>query len=362
MKLKERPEDFIVEEIPDFEKIKEKNENKNYIYFWLTKRNYNQLRAIKQIARYFRISKRRIHFAGTKDKHAVTSQVISIRYDSLEEAKSIASKINNNAKDITLELIGKFKGRINLGDIKGNKFKIIVRELSKKEIENGKKRISKIKKYGVKNYFDTQRFGYAENTHLIGKLLLKNHIKEALYLIFTSLPKNPSEDLKEFVKNFPEEFYKEELKRILKKLPKSLKEFQPVIEHLIRYPNDYIGALRKIHKKLRTLYINAYQSYIFNKTLDKINEPIEIPIIGYETEIENFKYKDIIKEILEEEDINKEEFKLPYMPELATKGNYRKSIIIPEDLNIKYDNKAAEVTFKLPPGSYATIIIKNLFL
>ena len=73
--IKQKPEDFLVKEIPDYEL----DENGIYAYFWLTKKNFTTVDAIRTIANKLDIMMKRIGFAGSKDKIALTKQVISIR-------------------------------------------------------------------------------------------------------------------------------------------------------------------------------------------------------------------------------------------------------------------------------------------
>ena len=95
-KIKQKPEDFIVEEITG---IKPK-ESGRYIYYKLKKTNYTVLRALEHIAARLNIPLKKIGFAGTKDKAAVTTQYIS--FDSVKK-----ERIDNiELKDIKLEFFG----------------------------------------------------------------------------------------------------------------------------------------------------------------------------------------------------------------------------------------------------------------
>ncbi len=210
MKLKQTSEDFIVDEIYDIEKFKEKNEEKklDYYYFKLTKKDYNQLRALALVAESFNTSSKLIHMAGTKDKTGITSQLISVYGIKEENFEKNLEHFNATFKDLNLEFIGKFKGRLNLGDNNGNRFSIIVRDLTKEDILILRKNFEEIKIKGVLNYFDEQRFGYAGNSHIIGKYILKKNIEKAVYEILTSLPENPTENLKVYVEFLKENFEK----------------------------------------------------------------------------------------------------------------------------------------------------------
>jgi TruD family tRNA pseudouridine synthase len=72
--LKQLPEDFVVIEIPS---AKTEKQGK-YLYFWMKKKGRNTLDVVKELARRLRIREKDIGFAGSKDKQAVTEQMISI--------------------------------------------------------------------------------------------------------------------------------------------------------------------------------------------------------------------------------------------------------------------------------------------
>ncbi|MBT4114645.1 tRNA pseudouridine(13) synthase TruD, partial [Candidatus Woesearchaeota archaeon] len=126
MKIKQSPQDFIVDEVS----IVKPKKTGEYAYFLLKKENWTTQRAIQQVARKLRVSAKRIGFAGNKDRHAITTQVCSAWETSAERIEWVI------LKDIKLKVLGRGDERINLGDLKGNKFKIIVREVSKKELAN----------------------------------------------------------------------------------------------------------------------------------------------------------------------------------------------------------------------------------
>ena len=74
-KIKQMPEDFIVNEIfkPELQA------NGDYIYIKLTKKNYNTIDALKSIGKTINLPLKNLGFAGAKDRTAVTSQIISIK-------------------------------------------------------------------------------------------------------------------------------------------------------------------------------------------------------------------------------------------------------------------------------------------
>lgn len=320
-KIKQIPEDFIVDEIPN---IKASNKG-NYACFLLEKRNYTTMRVVEKVAEFLRTPLKNIGFAGNKDKNAITTQLISIKNIKKDRLKDFKQK------DVSLKFRGYSNKPISLGDLEGNKFKITMRNLTEKDIK--KKKILKIP-----NYFGEQRF--SRNNKDVGKEIIKKNFKKALELI---------------IKNEKDE----KLKEYLKKNPK-----------------NFVGALRLIPKKILMLYVHSYQSFIWNKAVEKFLKNknikkiknIKIPIAGFGTEFKNKEIEKIIKNILKKEKISLRDFIINQIPEISSEGNERNLFVEIKDLKFKIENdelnkgkKKCVVDFSLPKGSYATIVIKYLF-
>jgi len=331
-KLKQQPSDFIVKEISN---LKIKNSGR-YIYFLLHKTNRNTLDVVKELAKRLRLKEKQIGFAGTKDKQAVTEQVISVLGVSQEKVLSV--KIEN----VELSFLGHNDKPISLGDLDGNEFEIIIRDLDKYTIK---------KSTFLENYFDEQRF--SKNNKRIGKHLLKKEFKEAIKLIAD----------------------------------------QKLNNYLLKYNHDFIGALRLLPSRLLRLYLNAYQSYLWNETLaeflkdngtiereveyslgklvfvkDEIKN-LQIPLIGYDEDlIIDQKMKSIISKIMEKEKISHADFIIRQIPELSLEGEFRSAFIEIKDLKVGKEekdelNKGKKklfISFSLGKGSYATMVVKKI--
>jgi len=315
--IKERPEDFLVEEVPSL-KIKEKGD---YSYFLLRKIGWETKRAVKEICNRLGIKEDRINISGIKDKKAITEQYISIYKINRENVENI------KIRDVEIKFIGYGTERLRLGNIKENRFKIVVRNLDRKiKIKNS---------FSVENYFDDQRF--RENNKILGRLLIKRNFKEFC--------------------------------RIL-----SLEG------------TNFINSVRKIEKWRLIFYISSYQSYLFNEYLseyiknktkdyflvdynegrfvfsDKRFKNFKIPILSFDSKIDK-----IYRKILEKENIKLDDFLIREMPELINEGNFRDAF-----LNVEIKSKYSEdelhegkykclLEFSLKPGSYATTIVKKIF-
>jgi tRNA pseudouridine13 synthase len=176
--IKQVPEDFVVREIFEKQPRREgwKSEDEAYVWFNLTKRNYDLFRCLKTLSRRLGVSPKRFGYAGTKDKRAVTTQKISVWNVPVERLKAV------RLKDIELSNFEEAKERINLGDLKANEFEITVRNIEANEKERIERNLESIKKNGFINFFGEQRFGNRGNTHLVGREILRNNLKEAVWL------------------------------------------------------------------------------------------------------------------------------------------------------------------------------------
>lgn len=371
-RIKQIPEDFIVEEITPDGKILEignkgienKNqEEKEYVHFTLQKYNWDTMKAIKEISRRLGISHKRFGFAGTKDKRALTTQRVSLWNKKIEDLERV------RIKDIKLKDFRYEDERINLGDLLGNRFTVVIRNLEYDE-EIIRERISSLMnelKGQIPSFFGVQRFGTVRPiTHLVGKEILKKNFKGAVMIYLSMEFEGEDEEVKEVRKTLRETG---DFRETLKNFPKHLGYENAMLNFLVkeRKKENFIGALRKLPKKLRQMFIHAYQAYIFNKSLSEyIKRGIvveRLPLVGYKTEID-----EITSRILNEEGISQEDFRVDSMPELSSKGEYRNCFAIVENLeiiNIRDDElnegkKRLTIRFSLGKGNYATVFLREV--
>jgi|APFre7841882654_1041346.scaffolds.fasta_scaffold21955_3 tRNA pseudouridine13 synthase len=311
-KIKQLPEDFVVKELSELQF----DESGRYSYYLLKKRDYSTLKAVEVVAEKLGVSRKLINFAGTKDRKAVTEQFVSV-----QGGKPAGFVLG----DIELKYLGRGAERLNLGSLSGNHFEITVRNL-----ENAKIRAMKTDLQNVPNYFGEQRFGARENNEVVGKLIVKKQFRQACLLI-------------------PETH-----------------------GWLNRKPNDFIGALRSIDRAILRMYVHAYQSYLWNKMagmLVKKGQSIKVPILGFETEIEDAELKLIVDQILREENLSLREFVIREIPELSSGGGERELFVDVQDFKagkpeadeLNEGKKKVLLSFSLPKGSYATVVVKWLF-
>ena len=382
MIYKHLPKDFEVNELYNLEEIIKEDEGhgKIYYYFILEKTNYTQLKALEKVANIFKVRRDDIHFAGTKDRVGITRQLISVKGIKKHTFENNIKFFNQRlGPDLKLTFIDRFNSRISLGDNMGNKFIITLRDLDEEEINIIKQTIPIIEKEGVLNYFDEQRFGYAGNSHIIGKYVLQNNLELAVKEILTSLPPNPREDFLNFSDKIKENW--EEIKNqnqklistIIKSAPKFYKNECRMLRHLHDHKNDFPGSFRIIHKKLRTLYVNAYQSYLFNNVLNNFQStnsqdfPDSLELMHESLDLST-SYGKTYAQLIEKDSLSQDSFTLQSSPELLQEKTSRKVKIYPRNIKIHAKSKDDEfegkkkliLSFELEKGAYATNVIKQL--
>lgn len=363
-RIRQRAEDFIVEEIP----IKKSNESDEHTIFWMEKLNWDTNQALRAIAKKLHVSVKRFGIAGTKDKRALTKQRVSVWKILPEELEKISIR--------DIKIYGLERGdRISLGYMKGNKFNVIIRDisLSKDGIE---KRVNSLFKELKKmpNQFGPQRFGEVrELTHLVGKEILKGNFEGATKLYLCKIFENESEDAKKAREFLSENWNKDGFKKALGIFPIRLRYERSMLDYLSKYPNDYAGCIRRLPKRLRKMFLNAYQAVIWNEVAEKLFEVrvknVKIPLVGFNTFLnpKNSIHKEIA-EILKKDGISLEDFVVKSMPELKCYGSERDIFIEPKDMKIirifedelNQGKLAVEISFTLPSGSYATVFLKEI--
>ncbi|MCX6804065.1 MAG: tRNA pseudouridine(13) synthase TruD [Candidatus Diapherotrites archaeon] len=400
-RVKQRYSDFIVEEVLEDgsvcrverynKKYEERTEreplivperkNEEHLILNMEKINSDTASAIALITRGINVSKKRIGYAGLKDKRAITCQRISIY---MPDA-GLVEKFG--VRGIELRNARWSEKRVELGDLSGNQFAITIRNISENEEEIRKiiDSFTKQLEKGIPNFFGNQRFGGKRMiTHKVGKLLLKGKFEEAVKLYLTDTYEEEKEDVKNARINLAKSW---DYKKALKEFPPlDTRSERAMLNHLVVKPNDYSGAFQTLPKKIRYLFSHAVQSDLFNKilserikllgerALDQIDGDILIegvPTIilpGYESNYASQKAGEIEQKVLEAEGINFGDFKTGQMSELSSKGERKQMVLYLKDfklIGIEKDEfnegkNAAIISFTLSKGNYATTVLREL--
>jgi tRNA pseudouridine13 synthase len=249
----------------------EKTNKRRPRYFFVTfvccKENAAVNETIARIARKMNIEKKKIGFAGTKDKRAITTQVMSIKGLSVAQVQNLA----NVSEFIKCGHFSLSTQGVNLGDLKGNHFTLVLRDAKipgcstvdqmREELGNKMKALNE---HGFINYFGLQRFGTTSTgTHTIGRAILRKEWDKVINLILS-----PAEGDVEGIKAIKKEFLKtRNAKKAFEKIPYSYQAERTLYKAIRNDPSSLDNPkelFRNIDLRQRKLYVHAYQSYLWN--------------------------------------------------------------------------------------------------
>ncbi len=396
-RVKERVEDFYVEEVADV-RI---DGDGNFTIIRVKKVNWDTLNFVRRLADVLRISQKRIHYAGTKDKRGVTVQYFAIsnlKDDQIERLKGL------RIKDAEVEVLGRSRKDIRLGDLIGNKFRVVIRGAEDGDVVESI--FKELCEKGTPNFFGLQRFGSIRFiTHEVGLLILKRDYESA----FWTYVAKPFEGEREDVRRIREELWEtRDAKMGLRELPSYLR-YERLLLQKLREGKSEREALLSLPENLKTMFVHAYQSYVFNRVLsarieefgslkfvekgdwvdfveenrfysfsedyvrvgdhnisrvrfliDKRIAALSIPLPGYETELGDDWTSERIRKFLEEDGVSLEDFRHEYR-EFSSKGGFRPADIIIERTGFKWKRLEDGISFEffLPKGCYATVLLRE---
>lgn len=224
----------------------------NYVNFILYKENIDTMEAINHIGKFLRIPPKCLQYAGVKDKRAKTAQQISIKF---RDPQRIAKFARQGM------LLGNFSFRnetLKLGDLAGNRFRIVLRNLSVEKREGIEKRVIEFAKGGFINYFGLQRFGTTEvSTCEVGKALLKSDWSSVVDLIMKQR-KGDHPAVAECRKIWSETRNAEKALRPLGHRFSSVEMF--LLKGLAKNEGkDLFGSIQSVPRNMRTMYAHSYQ-------------------------------------------------------------------------------------------------------
>lgn len=383
MKIKVKPEDFVVEELIDVPFTKDGP----YTVLKLTKWAWNTLDVIDFISRKLRVSAKLFSRAGLKDRYAQTTQYLSFKGKFQHTIKE---------KNFTVTPVATSTQPVSFRSMKGNRFSITLRNLTRTDINRIKKNYQEIIHYGIPNYFDEQRFGSAKHGQgFFAKRLMLGHYRGALQLILATPFKDDLQKEKQF-KKFCREHWGE-WTDCLHRAPPS---YRRMVRVLAQNRRDLKGAIKTINREMLNLHILAYQSFIFNESLKKyvadcgintvtMRYPLgsfifyrklvdvatrrqcTIPMVSEKASLRG-EVGSIMKSVLNEEGVTIRDFSLRAMRfrGVRFKPFKRNAIIFPQGFTygktindeLYAKKRKMKIAFTLPPGSYATLLIKRLTL
>ncbi len=154
-RIRSRNEDFQVDEIQQFTP----SGSGEHVWLKIKKTGENTDWVAKSLAQIAEVPRRDVSFAGMKDRNAITTQWFSVQMPGREAPNWQEALNNKNQESIQIIEEHRHDRKLKRGALKGNQFKLTLREFSGTEDELAKA-IQRIKDNGVPNYYGAQRFGH----------------------------------------------------------------------------------------------------------------------------------------------------------------------------------------------------------
>lgn len=389
MKIKQDPADFQVVELTSVVPS-----TGPFTLYRLEKTSWTTHDALDRICRAWHLPEQRVSFGGLKDRHAHTSQHVTIEQ---------GPERNFAMPGISFRFLGRIPDPFTSSSIESNRFQIVVRDLSAEEASQAIEHIEQVRRDGLANYFDDQRFGSVETGgEFMARRLVLGDWEGGLKLALTA----PYEHDRAAAK---------QEKAILTKHWGNWAECSPklargptrrIIEHLAAQPGDFRGAIARIRADLAGLYLAAYQSHLWNRLLARWLErnlppanrlvirlklddapmphdlsdeqrerlcnlclPLPSARLKYDEAIAGTPadWPDLMRQTLAREGFELEKMKLQGLRKPFFSRGERAILCLPQNLSAKTEadtrnagRNAVTLRFDLPRGSYATLLIKRV--
>ena len=253
--VRHRPEDFFVQELPLYEPTGEGE----HIFFEVQKVGLTTREAIRRIAEALGLEPRDVGYAGLKDRHAVTRQLLSVPgKNGVNEEKVMRMA----AEDIFPQWAARHSNKLKLGHLSGNRFAVKIREVNPADVVKLRPVLDQLVKTGLPNYYGEQRFGQEADrpTDALGFALVRGDGKAFLDLFLGG------GDDREDVLAARKLYDSGDLRAALEAWPRNLSTEKRALEVLERTGN-IDKAVRTVDKKMRQFYKSAAQSAAFNQVL-----------------------------------------------------------------------------------------------
>ncbi|PID38669.1 MAG: tRNA pseudouridine synthase D [Proteobacteria bacterium] len=145
------PQDFIVEELPAYTP----QGSGEHVYVWIEKRQLTTPQAIARLARYAGVASRDVGSAGLKDRHAITRQWLSFAGP---KADGLRRYDDEDGRLQVLE-VTRHGNKLRTGHLRGNRFIIRLRDVVPDARAKALPILGRLEERGLPNYYGAQRFG-----------------------------------------------------------------------------------------------------------------------------------------------------------------------------------------------------------
>ena len=387
--IKQRVEDFFVQELPLYEPSGEGE----HVYCEIEKVGLTTFDAVNRIAAALGVSSRDVGFAGLKDARAVTRQVLSVWGTSEDAVMGL------QLPGIAVRWAARHGNKLRLGHLAANRFAVKIRDVTPTDVVKLKEPLDLIRRRGMPNYFGEQRFGRRGDNDQLGAALVRDDNIGVLSLLLGR--PDPAIDEPDTVKARAA-FDRRDNEAAMRAWPRRAGLERRILARLMKTGRPG-AAVRAIDEKLRRLWVSALQSRVFNEvvsrrvagdTLDRLMdgdlawkhdsggvfrvedgratqeqprcEAFEVspsgPLIGYRMTAPSGEPLRVEQEAFAAAGLEAADFRSRAIGRV--KGARRPLRVRPEDLDLSagVDDHGGYITvaFTLPAGSFATVLLHEL--
>ncbi|MCY2960367.1 MAG: tRNA pseudouridine(13) synthase TruD [Planctomycetota bacterium] len=381
MRIKSKPQDFRVYELLVDGYVGDKGK---YRVYRVTKKKLTSLEAASELALATGVRSSDIGMAGMKDRQGVTTQFMSVRG---------GKPVRFQSPSLKVEMAGFAMHALSSRDSIGNGFEIALRGVEPAERAEIEREAVYVRDLGVPNYFGEQRFGNLRHGQgWVAKELALGRAESALQHLLASPSENDNPHMRSFKRGLASAWG--DWKRC-RDVAGAYGAHHSIFEHLAREPDDFAGAFRYVKTEVRLIHLYAFQSHIWNRAVARFigesarpkdrlvvpslegplsftRAPLAVPEAwkgnfrmpgeGLE-DVEHDDQRRWLTAALAAEGLAPEDFRIHGVPGFAIKGEDRQLLVHPRRLEIAPDRRSdgvLHVSFDLPRGSYATLVLARL--
>lgn len=251
--IKDRAEDFFVEELPLYEPSGEGT----HTYFVIEKRGMTTMAAVQAVARALGRRPRDIGYAGLKDARAVTRQTLSVEHVDPDRVSTL------DITGLTVLSVAQHRNKLKRGHLRGNRFVLKIRETDPTAKPRAKEILDLLADRGVPNYFGPQRFGVRGDNWLIGRSVIRGDFDRAMSVMLGEPGPLDHGDVLKARRSYDAG----QLQDAADAWPYHHNQQRRACRAMIKSNGNPRRGWQSVDRTLRDLFVSAYQSHMFNHVL-----------------------------------------------------------------------------------------------
>ena len=385
-RAKSSAEDFVVSEDAEISGLVTEESPGYYPLYRVEKHSIDTLHMAEELSAALRS---RVSYGGLKDKRARAVQFVT--------PTSLRSErpLQVSRERFTADLVGYVPKPISRAAVAGNRFEVTLRGCCPSISDRIGEAMRLGETRGLPNFYGLQRFGASgAGTHRIGKALVKRDFEGAIRLLLS--PDRSSDDGR--TDEAGEAVAAGNYEACARLLPPGKDVERRAAKELGRHPGEWVKGLRAVPVRLRRLYVQAYQSLLFNRTISVamgrgedlgtprqgdnwaelstdglvtslvrgVREPLAgdavpmVQVAGYAFRDYGSRFDACLKEVLASEGIAPKEFFVEEMQEVSSEGGFRRPHLAIREPDWEAEGGVARLRFTLGRGQYATVLLREV--